>query len=137
MCEYCGRDYTGEVSALPLRKVSGEGILKATIRKNEATYEIAFESENGEYALEIRDCPMCQLTLSLDKVYYVKTKDGYICEDMSKKIGKLKTHTDKQYAYPSCFKSLAECVAVENDGEVIEEELFVDESNRLLSKFGY
>lgn len=137
MCEYCGRDYEGIPVSLPLKNISGESVLKAYIKRTVEAYEITFELENGEYTLEISNCPMCQSTLALDKVYYVKTKEGYICEDMSKKTGILQTNTDKNYAFPESFKSLAECVAVDNNGEVIEEELFIDEINRLLSKFGY
>lgn len=80
---------------------------------------------------------MCQDTLVLEKVYYVKTKNGYICEDMSKKTGKLQTNVNKKYAFPCLFKSMAESVADVNKGEVIEEELFEDEISQLFSRFGY
>lgn len=135
MCEYCGRDYEGVLKPLPLKKVSGEGVLKSYIRRNTDIYEIVFKLENGEYTLKIDNCPMCEETLEFDKVYYIKTEEGYICENMSKKTGKLKVNADKNYAFPCPFKSLAEFTAAENNGEIIEEELFTDEFNELFSRF--
>lgn len=137
MCEYCGRDYEGKPVQLPLNKVSGEGILKSYIRKNDMVYEIVFELEDGEYSLEIDKCLMCDMPLALDTIYYVKTKDGYICEDIYNTIGKFKIHENKKYAYPYCFKSMAESVAEKNDGEVVSETMFVDEANTIYDKFDY
>lgn len=106
MCKFCGRDYESIPFTLPLKNVSGEGVLKSYIRRNFDMYEIAFELENGEYTLEISNCPICGSSLTLDKVYYVKTENGYICEDMSEKTGRLQTNPDKDYAFPCSFKSL-------------------------------
>lgn len=80
---------------------------------------------------------MCGITLVLNKVYYVQTKEGYICEDMSKKTGKLQINSDKNYAFPCCLEYIAKCAASENEGVVVEEDLFADEYNILFNKFGY
>lgn len=127
MCEYCGRNYKGVLSSLPLKNISSEIILNSYIRRNNDTYEIAFKYDNEENTLEISNCPMCGITLVLNKVYYVQTKEGYICEDMSKNTGKLQTNSDKNYAFPCCFESLAKCVVNENEDVVVEESLFADE----------